>query len=164
MHQELKAQTSELEREVLRAVFSVPEESFDRRRSLITEQGGFLVCRFVSEHDAHCPFEIHFGRGSNTNRFNFFVGAGAEFSNFESLDNPGDALELGDDVRRFLTSHVRCERRVNSGQVVREDYYPSEMTAGASPLKLTYRAGGLVRSLIASQSTLIFPPWIPDRR
>jgi hypothetical protein len=127
MHQELKAQASELEREVLRGVFSVPENSYDGSRSFVSERGGFLLCRFVSERDAHCPFELHFGRGRHSSYFNFFVGAGAEFANLESLASPKDALELGDDVQRFMTSQVRCERQVNSGQVVREDYYVSEI-------------------------------------
>ena len=160
MHQILKAQTSELEGEVLRAVFSVPEESFDRTRSFVSEERGFLLCGFVSEGDAHCPFELHFGRGRYTGRFNFFVGAGAEFANFESLETPADALAWGDDVREFMTSQVRCERYVNSGRVVREVYHPSRMTFGAVPLKLSYKAGGLFGRLTASKSTLVYSPWI----
>jgi hypothetical protein len=160
MHQELMTQISELEREVLRAVFSVSEDSYDPSRSFVTERGGFLLCRFVSERDAHCPFELHFGRGRHSSYFNFFVGAGAEFANLESLASPKDALELGDDVQRFMTSQVRCERQVHSGQVVREDYYVSEITIGAKPLTLTYKATGLLARLRASRSTVLFSPWI----
>lgn len=157
---QLIAQTSRFEGEVLRAVFSVPEVAFELNRSFVKETGGFLVCRFCSDRDAHCPFELHFGRGQDVGVFNMFVGAGAELANMESLATAEDAFELGEDVRRFMTSSVRCERYVNSGQVVREDYFPSEMSAGAAPLKLTYNAGGVFRTVTASRSTVVFSPWI----
>ena len=125
MFQELNQRLSEEERRVVRAVFDIPPERVDARRSGCEESSGFIRFKVLSADESRCPFEFHFGRGEALGRFNFFFGSSAELYNYESLQDRQADLEIALDVERFLKSTVVCERRLTKdGEVASEMYAP----------------------------------------
>ena len=156
----IRKQLSALELQIVSGINEVALADLDPSRSAVEEASSFLVLRFVSKGNQHCPFELHFGRGAHEGRFNFYVGLGAEFCNFEPLETPEDAAALAEDLRLFLTSTVRCERLVGKNSIAGEIYMPSEMRAGESPLKLTYKARGSFWTMLASREIVEYRAWL----
>jgi hypothetical protein len=120
-------------------LFSVQLERFDAAVTTVRSSAGFWQVVLGASGDLCCPFELHFGRGDNARRFNFFVGLGTEFYNYELIDDGGGPAEIADDLGRFLRSRVGWERLTANGAVVRVAYALSELVIDGVPAKLWYR-------------------------
>lgn len=141
MIEEFREQLSPSELVVAKPVFELDPASLDLRRSTLEEKDGFLRVRFVAREDRHCPFELHFGRGEQSDRFNFFIGLGADYANYEPIGSAEEAAELAEDVRNFLTSTVTVEGESTNDTVLKEEYVGSNLVVDGRPLKLTYAGG-----------------------
>ncbi|HET8938833.1 MAG TPA: hypothetical protein VFN67_35550 [Polyangiales bacterium] len=160
MLEQLRDKLTDIELAVAQEVFALAPASIDVTRSTVEEKGGFLRCVFVAVRDQHCPFELHFGRGELQNRFNFFMGLGAEFANMEPLGNSEEARELASDIRNFLTSTIRVAGERKDGSVIKEDYTGSKLLLpDGTPLRFSY--AGVRVGLFAKKDkyTREYAPW-----
>lgn len=96
-------------------------------------------------------------------RVNFFLGAGADFATFEDVSRPEDRAEIGDDVRRFLESHVRCVReRDESSAVIREEIGVERFVVDGVPITLSWTARGVPRRARRGRTEeVVYSPWVP---
>lgn len=158
---------SPIEREAVWPVSSIEERKVDLGRSSVARMAGFSVLRLESVFDEHCPFELYVGdfRGPPQNdrvRFNFFVGAGADFANFADVSEAEDRAGVSEDVRGFLESSVRCvrERGVDM-TVIREDLWIEELVIDGSPIELGWtapRAPWIKRA--ERMEEIVYSPWV----
>ena len=160
MIQELTQKLSEEEKIVVQAVFEISPGTVDVNRSSCEEVKSFLICKVVSSDDSRCPFEFHFGRGGAQGRFNFFIGLGAEFHNYESFQDRQESLDLAKDVDQFLKSTIRCDRTVSrDGEVISERYSPDRFVVGGVQTQFwfRYRAWAWGRR---TKEVISYRPWI----
>lgn len=147
------------EMEVAGAIFQIPRDVFDLQRCRFEVRGNFLVGAFVSACDSRCPFEIHFGKGKHAGRFNFYVGYGAEFCSYESIDDKNARRDFGKDVQLFLQSTVMCEKRFSSaGELEQATYWPSRLVIDKMQVKLTY--GGSWLAPFLRKEKIQYQSWL----
>lgn len=162
MHEALRSMITDYERLIAAPVFQIPEEELDMGACRAFADGNFVRFSFVAASNRHCPFEIHFGRGTHANRFNFYIGRGGEVCAYEFAGTNRDRQELAGDVERFLRSTVRCERQVSrEGDVLKEMYSPSMMMIDGKPIKFQYRGRGW--SPFVDKKTIEYEPWLMQR-
>jgi hypothetical protein len=130
---------SDEERETISPVFRITDEVIGHTLLRCEEKGHFLVCSFRSESDDRCPFELSFGRGAEIGRFNWFLGLGAEFYNYELFSDGESQSAIREDLDRFLRSDVRCERVIGSKGVSVEVCVASKLVLDGSPIRFTFR-------------------------
>lgn len=158
---------SPIEREAVWPVSSIEERKIDVGRSSIEQVAGFSVLRLKSVFDEHCPFELYVGdfRGPPQHdrvRFNFFVGAGADFANFEDVSEAKDRAGVSEDIRGFLESSVRCVRERDADMtVIREDLWIDELVINGSPIQVGWtapRAPWMKRRERTEE--IVYSPWV----
>jgi len=154
-------QLTEAEKEAVAPLFSIDESKIDDRLSSLRLQSGFLICDFVSVGAVSCPFELHFSR-TEPHVFNFFIGSGAEFYNYEGFENPSDRVEVAEDLDRFLHSAVRCERVLHRGSVAKETYTANLLRIDDSPVQFVYRPRFLWPFQRTETESLEYRPWLID--
>lgn len=159
---------SSIEREAVWPVARIDEGRIDLARSSMARVDGLSGLRLCSVFDEHCPFELHVGdrRGPPWNdavRFNFLLGSGADFATFEDVSLPEERVEIGDDVRRFLDSHVRCVReRDESSAVIREEMWVERFVVDGVPITLSWTAHDVPRRARRGPTDeLVYSPWVP---
>lgn len=139
-------------------VFEMDEALLDASRSRFYVVNEFLHCEFFSADRTRCDFEIHFGRGEDLNRFNFYIGLGAEVISYAPIGRSEDVEDFAADVECFLRSRIRCDRRYSrDGRVVKEVYSPSLMVADGMQIMLTYNAGW---GVCGRSEVIQYQPWI----
>ena len=154
-------QLTEAEKKAVAPLFSIDESKIDDRLSSVRLQSGFLICDFVSVGAVSCSFELHFSR-TKPYVFNFFIGSGAEFYNYEGLENPSDRVEVAEDLDRFLHSAVRCERVLHRGSVAKETYTANLLRIDDSPIQFVYRPRSLWPFQRTETESLEYRPWLVD--
>lgn len=136
---ELEGRLSEEERKIALPIFQIPDERLEPAKCRIVAENDFIRSTFVAINDAHCSFELHWGRGTNNGRYNLYVGRGAEFWNLETADSELNRKQLAEDVGNFLQSTVTCTETVAAnGTVRRARYCPSKVSVNGQPLVLSY--------------------------
>jgi hypothetical protein len=158
---DVKAQLTRTEKEAVTSLFSIDEKHLDDRLSSVCLRGGFLMCVFASVDAVSCPFELHFSR-TEPHVFNFFIGSGAEFYNYEGLENPSDRVEIAEDLDRFLHSAIRCERVLHRGSVAKETYTADLLRIDDSPIRFVYRPRSLWPFRRTETESLEYRPWLVD--
>lgn len=127
------------ERDIIAPALRIGDEIINSDLSKIETRNSFLVCGFVSKSNDRCPFEVSFGRGPETGRFNVFVGLGAEFYNYESFNDRESRAAIKRDLDLFLRSVVRCERVIGRKGIAVERYTASKLLIDNSPVHFTFR-------------------------
>jgi hypothetical protein len=156
-----------IEREAVWPVARIDEGRIDLARSSMARVDGLSRLRLCHVFDEHCPFELYVGdlRGppwKDAVRVNFFLGAGADFATFEDASRPEDRAEIGDDVRRFLESHVRCVReRDESSAVIREEIAVERFVVDGVPITLSWTARGVPRRARRGRTEeVVYSSWV----
>jgi hypothetical protein len=158
---DLRVQLTQTEKEAVTSLFSIDEKQLDDCLSSVCLRSGFLVCAFARVDAVSCPFELHFSR-TEPHVFNFFIGSGAEFYNYEGLENPSDRVEVAEDLDRFLHSAVRCERVLHRGSVAKETYTANLLRIDDSPIRFVYRPRSLWPFRHTETESLEYRPWLVD--
>jgi hypothetical protein len=148
-----------LEREMCTPILRIDEARLDHARSGIEERES-LCARFVSNQDESCPFELVFARGKHIGHVSSFVGRGAYFADFETLTNSDDAVELSDDVKKFLEATIAVERAVQSHGVVSERYQILGWRDGKEALELYWGSGDRKIFRATERQKFQYLPWI----
>ncbi len=158
---------SPIEREAVWPVSWIDEGRIDLARSSTDRVHGLSRLSLFSRFDEHCPFELHVGdrRGPPWNdavRFNLFLGAGADFVNFEDVSTPEERAEIGEDVRGFLGSNVRCLRESNERMaVLREEIWVERFVVDGVPVALSWAARDVPRRARPGQTEeVVYSPWV----
>lgn len=157
---ELQNMLEDAERGAIAPVFQIRDGVIDETLSQLEPRNGFLVCRFVSEKKDRCPFELSFGRGPESGRFNFFIGGGAEFYNYESVDDEESRAAIRCDLDLFLRSAVTCEAVIGSKGVAVEHYTASKLLIDDSPVRFTLRKYSLWPFSKRETKVIDYRPWI----
>ncbi len=107
----------------------------------IEEAANLWKCFVYPEGYDCCPFEFHFGRGSDYGHFNLIIGAGAGLDIWESFGKDSDSVrELAADVEKFLSSSISSVRCFCRGQMVSELFTLNEVVYNGVPVKLIYNS------------------------
>jgi len=138
-------------------VFLIDPDVLDSR-SQVSSHGGFVKASFIAKNDEHCRFELHFGRERSQGRFNFFIGRGAEFYNYEELATDEDAEAIASDLLSFLRSTVDCEQVMARDEVVRARYRPSLVRLDGEVITLHW--GGKPLLARTTTRTVVYQPWL----
>lgn len=152
----LQSKLTPRERLIIEPIVRV-HDRLDVARSTCSDSRGFLTCSFYSPADVRCSFEIGFGRDSDLNHMNFFVGLGAEFCAYESFQSDDDAQSLRSDVCDFLSSTVECELEEDNSGILRARYVVDAWRENG-PLEFRARHGLPWRK--RSRRVLQYEPWL----
>jgi len=158
---DVRVQLTQTEKEAVTSLFSIDERQLDDRLSSVRLHGGFLICAFASVDAVSCPFELHFSR-TEPHVFNFFIGSGAHFCNYESLENPSDRGEVAEDLDRFLRSAVHCERVLHRGSVAKETYTAELLRIDGHPIEFVHRPRFLWPFQRTETESLEYRPWLGE--
>lgn len=118
-----KSKLTPEEKEIAAPVFEIDPAILDPLPALTELRNDFFVAKFRSQAEDRCVFELGFGKKQYQNRFNFHVGLGAEYYNFELLNSSKERAVAADDLERFLRSRVTVERVLGSKGIMRERYF-----------------------------------------
>ena len=148
------------ERKIASPILQISQDAIDITSSTFELRHAFLTCTFVSKNRDRCRFQLSFGKGGERGRFNFFIGEGAEFYNYEAFDDDESQADIRQDLDRFLRSVVRCERIADRQGIVAERYSASELLLDGNPMRFTYQARYMVPFFKKTSEVFTYSPWV----
>lgn len=157
---ELQNRLDESEKQVIRPILGINKSITDLALSRCEEHRDFLICKIFSADKTRCPFEFHFGRNEHIHRFDFYLGLGAEWYNYESFRDDSERIEIAEDIERFLESTVHCERHITKSGVAREFYSPSKFVVDGMQIRFAYKAAYRWPFFKFKKEVFDYRPWL----